>query len=514
MTHFLERDLTPSTPSRPAFTPTEEQTAILSAATETETNLLISALAGAAKTSTLVLIANEPSLASTGILCLAFNRKIADEMRGRLPSNCTSMTLNSLGHKAWSTAISRRCKVDTKKNYNLVKAYIDDQRKDVKDQLYDSFSDMLRTLAHAKSSGWVPERCQRPATSLFHSDDDFFSSLDERLSVHEEDLLVDCLCESIELAHQGEIDFDDQIYMSTCFPCKFPSYPLTMIDEAQDLSELNHAMLEQIVNGNRLIAVGDACQAIYAFRGAYADSMDRLQQRFSMIPLTLSISFRCPKAIIAEAQWRAPHMKPAEWAKEGEVVHLDEWTIENLPGDATILCRNNAPIFSMAIKLLSEGRYPQIVGNDIGRSLIKALTKLGDKTMPQKEAFEALKGYEEKRIRRAQNDGARGRIRDFCTCLRIFLRQGPKLQDAIHYAEWIMSATGPIKMMTGHKSKGLEFDNVFILDRELLRLDDDRGRNQDQNLLYVMQTRSMAMLTYITTAAFVPMEVETLEVEE
>jgi ATP-dependent exoDNAse (exonuclease V) beta subunit len=54
-------------------------------------------------------------------------------------------------------------------------------------------------------------------------------------------------------------------------------------------------------------------------------------------------------------------------------------------------------------------------------------------------------------------------------------------------------------MMTGHKSKGLEFHEVFILDRELIRMD----RQQDQNLLYVMQTRSKERLTYITSDAFV-----------
>jgi len=72
-----------------------------------------------------------------------------------------------------------------------------------------------------------------------------------------------------------------------------------------------------------------------------------------------------------------------------------------------------------------------------------------------------------------------------------------------------MTATGPIKMMTGHKSKGLEFPAVFILDRHLLRiLDDGEGssKNQDRNLLYVMQTRAQKVLTYITTERFVMLE--------
>ena len=66
----------------------------------------IKALAGAAKTSTLVLIAK--ALPNVRMLCLAFNKKIATEMEARLPSNCTAMTLNSLGHRTWAECSGRR----------------------------------------------------------------------------------------------------------------------------------------------------------------------------------------------------------------------------------------------------------------------------------------------------------------------------------------------------------------------------------------------------------------------
>jgi hypothetical protein len=64
------------------------------------------------------------------------------------------------------------------------------------------------------------------------------------------------LTDSIRLAYEGQIDFDDQIYMPTLFGGTFPRFPLVMVDEAQDLSPLNHAMLEKLVT-SRLIAVGD-----------------------------------------------------------------------------------------------------------------------------------------------------------------------------------------------------------------------------------------------------------------
>src|SRR5687767_9648168 len=98
---------------KPSFPPTPEQEAIVRAATETKDNLQIVAYAGSGKTSTLVLMANHPLMQTVPTLCLAFNKKIAEEMRTKLPPNCTSSTLNALGHKVWYQAIQRRLHVDT-----------------------------------------------------------------------------------------------------------------------------------------------------------------------------------------------------------------------------------------------------------------------------------------------------------------------------------------------------------------------------------------------------------------
>lgn len=490
----------------PKFTPTQEQLDVVAAATQSDDNLLIKAFAGAAKTATLVLVANQPEMTVIPTLCLAFNKKIAEEMKTRLPNNCDSRTLNALGHKVWGQAIGRRLNLDTKKNYNILKELVDaEKNRNIKDDLYDSFSDLLRTFAHGKSSGWVPDALPRRNTRLL-DDAEFFSSLDEELKEYEERILIKAMLRSIEASYDGLIDFDDQIFMTACFPCTFPSFPLIMVDETQDLNPLQHRMLDLLVgDSGRLICVGDDCQAIYAFRGAFGDSMERLKHKFRMRELTLSTSFRCPRAVVNEAHWRAPLMTAPEWAEEGQVLSLKEWHIDSLPQDAVIICRNNAPLFKMAITLLIEGRYPQLVGNDIGKTLLKALAKLGPIEMPREEAYVALEDYRLKRLSRAR-DHAKGSVEDFCLCLRIFLDHGETLGAAHDYANHLMNSVGPVKLMTGHKSKGLEFPNVFILDRQLLRLNEEGAKNQDRNLLYVMQTRAQKVLTYITTEGFIPTE--------
>lgn len=467
------------------FTPTEEQTACIEAARGSGDNLLISALAGAAKTSTLVLMAQ--ALKREPALCLAFNKSIATEMEERLPGNCQSMTLNSLGHRAWAAALSKRLVVDTRKCGNILKSVIDELPKPQKEAAWESYADLLRAVSLGKANGYVPDKLQ--ATGLC-GDEDFFESLETAPSALEERLIREVSAESIRLGMTGLIDFDDQILLPTIYPCKFPQFPLVMIDEAQDLSPLNHATLRKLVR-KRLIAVGDECQAIYGFRGADLDGMARLREKFDMRQLTLSISFRCPKAVVEHAQWRAPHMRAPEWAKEGEVRWLNTWSVESLPASPAIICRNNAPIFRAAVRLLQAGRYPKVHGNDVVKTLTKLMKKLGEASLPREQFLAAIDKWEEKEMQRSRVPTT---THDKAACMRIFADASETLGGAITYAQHIMNSSGPVQLMTAHKSKGLEFDDVFILDEHLLK---DEG--QDPNVRYVAQTRSKSTLTYITT---------------
>ena len=467
------------------MTPTPEQLIILDAARNTSSNLLISALAGAAKTTTLVMIAE--ALAPEPMLCLAFNKRIADEMTERLPGNCNASTLNSLGHRAWSKTIGRNLILAKDKNFGIVKELISKLKPREKDEAYDSLSEILDAVAWGKSMGYVPTG-RFPNAKPLMNDEEFFATLDEEPSDLIVRIVIEATLESLGRGLRGEVDFNDQLLLPTVFPAIFPQYPHVLVDEAQDLSALNHAMLRKLAK-KRLTAVGDECQAIYAFRGAATDSMGTLRESFEMQEYRLSISFRCPTAIVAEANWRAPHMVSGKDAA-GSVTTLDRWTVNDLPDTAAIICRNNAPLFAAALRLLKDGRYPQIVGNDIGKSLLKTLKKLGRESLPQANVMLAIDAWEQSKMKKTR---VSQKVKDMAECLRVFARQGPTLADAIAYAEDIMTRKGPIQLMTGHKAKGLEFDNVFILNRTLVNM----GEEQDRNLMYVMQTRAKERLMYV-----------------
>lgn len=471
------------------MTPTPEQDAVRNFARESSDNMLVNALAGAAKTSTLVLIAE--ALPDVQMLCLAFNKKIATEMQMRLPRNCTARTLNSIGHSVWQDAIGRRLKIEPSKIYDLFSAEISKMSGDEKTAAYDRLGELMNVVRFGKSCGYIPD--DYPRMKPLMTDDEFWNHLDEELEDWEINLCRTVYIESLNQAWQGVCDYDDQILMPTLSIGAFPRYPLVMVDEAQDLSALNHAMLVKLVK-KRLIAVGDERQAIYGFRGAHEDSMKLLKERFSMTEFTLSISFRCPKAIVEAARWRAPHMQYPEWAKEGTVTTLPEWSETSIPDNAAIICRNNAPLFSMAIKLLKNGRYPELYGNDIGKNLLKIMKKFGSPNMLREEVLEAIAKWREEKLAKTR---ARGTVEDQAACLTVFAEVGDTLADAMAYAEHVFSASGPIKLMTVHKAKGLEFDDVYFLDAFLIGKE-----NQEPNLRYVAQTRAKSTLTYIKSEDF------------
>lgn len=467
---------------------TDEQLAILTAARSSTDNLLISALAGAAKTSTLVLIAK--ALGTTSILSLAFNKKIAEEMKERLSANCQPKTLNGLGHQVWMQTIGKRLTLDKDKTYNIVNGLIDAMDDRTKGEFYPVMAETLRAINEAKTAGYMPTKFGRGLMN----EDELFAWLDEAPTPLQEDIIVAASERSVQLGMEGTIDFNDQILLPTIFTSTFPQFPLVLVDEAQDLSALNHAMLRKIAK-KRIIAVGDSCQAIYGFRGAHENSMELLKAEFGMRELTLSVSFRCPVTVVEEARWRAPHMKYPEWAKPGTVTSREAWTIEDIPQESAILCRNNAPLFRTALRFLAAGRFAQLIGNDIGKNMLKILKKFGPGDMPQATVFEKIEAWKELKLLKSRSPDS---IHDQAECLALFAEQGPNLSAAIAYAEAIFNSQGPVKLMTIHKAKGLEFENVFILDRHLIR----RGRGQEDNLAYVAITRAKQSLTYITTEGF------------
>lgn len=457
--------------------PTDEQVAILDAACNSNDNLMLNALAGCGKTSTLEMI--ERAIKTKPVLYLVFNTKNAKEAEKKMLSTTTVRTANSMGHRIWAKTLGKNITVDPKKCPDILREMIKSvKQREVVNQMWSAYWEVISGVAMAKAVGYIPDGKYTNTPRMIEREE-FHRVLDEQPDDLVADLIDAVLGRSIQMAYDGFVDYNDQIYMPAVFGGIFPQFPLVMVDEYQDMNPCNHRLIERLTKKSRLIGVGDPNQSIYGFRGATQNGMQVSQQKYSMRPLDLSVSFRCPQAIVEAARWRVPHFK---WSKAGghyEV--LDQLSAEAIPDSATFLCRNNAPLFRLAMQLLSAGRSVSVAGSDIGPKLIGIMRKLGPEDYSRQRVLAAIAEWEAERVAKESKTA-----KDLADCMRVFAGHGSSLGQAIAYAEHLFKQDGTIRLSTGHKAKGLEWAQVFHLDPWLCREDE-----QDKNLRYVITTRSM-----------------------
>lgn len=250
------------------------------------------------------------------------------------------------------------------------------------------------------------------------------------------------------------------------------------------------------------------CQAIYGFRGADSESIEGIRSDFNAITLPLSISYRCAKSIVLEAQKTVPHIEASETASEGSVITMSNYGFSDFKKSDAILCRNVAPLVKMAYGLISRGIPANMMGRDIGKGLTTLV-----KNLRAKDVYELtgkLQAWEAKEVTRLQKEKNKDSLLESMTdkleCIRLFMSQNTsgKIIDLIKEIEGFFTEdlNGCITLATVHRSKGLEFDRVFILDRS--RFNPKWAKlewmvNQEKNLVYVAVTRAKKDLVYISS---------------
>lgn len=512
-------------------TKTLEQTAVIEfIAQNPDLNLMVSARAGSGKTTTIVEAA---SAIGQEFLAVAFNKKIADELKTRLPPFAVAKTMNALGHGAWWSKLRINLTLNPDKMYGLVKEAFEKANPQIDDPDGTAFACVLGLTRWAKSVGLVPSGVGTYPKGLVsdHPDEWADAAFDKGLDFNLDLLPIirKVMHNSIKQAHSGIVDFDDQIYMSVLFGGNFKRYDHVIVDESQDLSPLQHLMLTKIV-GRRLIMVGDPYQAIYGFRGADSNSMTNLAEMFGaskseplepMAVLPLTYSFRCPHAVTARQLSHVPDFKSSATCKPGEVLLWPrdsstfspdgEWSLAEIPDNGAILCRNNAPLMRLAFGLIAARRRVTILGRDIGSSLATLLTKIVGKehlnTSVQTSAI-LVKDWAKKEIEKLGNKKSKHEaIYDREECLLVLLESsgGETAGDCVAFIKDLFAdrSSGTLTLASGHRSKGLEWDWVMHLDPwrvpSKFALSADAQGNpaplqQELNLKYVIETRTKNVL--------------------
>lgn len=468
-----------------AHPPTDEQIAIYDAARASADNLMVEAYAGCGKTTTLEAIGRQLKGSS---LYLVFSKANADEARKVMPYTCEVRTVNALGYRAWGTKIYQNLKLYKDKTKSILREIINESPKAAQSAMWDSWFVVVDGVTKAKTLGYAPENF--PQAKSLITQGTLHAHMDETPDDLASDLIDAVLSRSIKAAFKGLVDFNDQVYMPALFGGTFSRYPTTLVDEYQDLSPVNHALLARLVK-DRIIGVGDRYQNIYGFRGASAGGMLEAVKAYSMQVLPLSLTFRCPQRIVEHVHWRVPAFRALK--QGGTVDAPTKLPSDHITDETVVICRNNAPLFRLAIQLLSAGRSATIAGSDIGPRLIGIMHKLGPESLSRTQVMGLIDDWLAERLA-AESKSAE----DLAACMRVFAEHGRDLGQAIAYAEHILRAEGKVLLTTGHKAKGLEWERVVHLDPWLVRKHPDE---QNKNLDYVISTRSADTLIEIESEA-------------
>lgn len=463
----------------------------------TQTNLAIEAVAGSGKTTTIVEATRRLPVGGD-TLFLAFNKSIVNTLSSKLPFSIDCKTMNGLGHGLLTRKLraitSGRPKLNSYRIWDVMRSVLTDEQAEE----YGSAMVRFVSLARANALGIRTELTARVFEEALGDFEIDIPDEYEQLACRQAVVVMERLISTCG----DEFDFDDQLYMPIYWEMAFPRYDTVFIDEAQDLSPIQHLMLERLSDrGARIIAVGDSRQAIYGFRGADTASMSNLAERFNMTILPLSISYRCPKAVVKEAQKIVYHIQSAETAPEGEVIYADEMPEpKDFPSHCMILCRTNAPMFNLALQFLKE-RVPCHVMSNFGKDIISFVKKMNAKTTEDLE--KELKAWMEKEVAKAEARewwGKANMIRDKYDALLPFCEAFDFKIQVVAALQQLLASSAGATLATIHKAKGLEAPTVYILRPDLLPAPfakTERAIAQEMNLKYVAVTRAQKELIFL-----------------
>src|SRR5580700_933308 len=420
-------------------------------------------------------------------------------------SKVRASTFHSVGFNAISKKLNRRdLRLDTGKLRRIL-------RETVGDVDFDLYADFVcKLVAFAKGEGvgaLVAFDGGKWADLIAHHDLYLESEdADEEQAIEMARVL---LRRSNEAAREGDIDFDDMLYLPLLWRLRLWQNDWVFVDEAQDTNPVRRAIAKLALKpGGRLMAVGDDRQAIYGFTGASHDAMDLIRAEFNCTELPLTVSYRCPTSVGEMVRSNVPCFETAPNAAQGTISYLtlSEATTKLDTHDA-ILCRNTAPLITTAFALIARGVGCAVLGKDIGAGLVSLIKKQRAKGIENLES--KLARWRDREVAKFTARGEEGKaetVNDRVASIEAVIgalseteRTIPKL---ITKLEGMFSdANGVLTLSTAHKAKGREWRRVAILRPDLMPSKWARQewqQMQETNLQYVAFTRTLDELIFIT----------------
>ena len=506
------------TPKATGFVPSPAQQAYFDFIRTGTGNCILEAVAGAGKTTTIL---EGMSYMEGRVWFGVYNKKMATEIKGKIMRHpelqgrpgLYSATFHSAGYSALRFAFGRRynLEVNDKKVIRILRAMAPTT---CHMQFDDYIGAAVKCVSMAKNRGIGPVT---PDTDQNWKDMienyDLASSLEAGANIG---TLIDISREALKRSNDDldSIDYDDMVYLPLFRKLKMLQHEWVMVDEAQDTNPTRRAMAKALLApGGRFVAVGDPCQAIFGFTGADNDSLRQLADDFNCVSLPLTVTYRCPKAVVREAQKVVSHITAHESAPEGEFRQIDQrqfteevvgWNAKDY-GETAILCRVNAPLVSLCFALIRASIPAKIEGREIAAGLVALATRWKSPDLEVlEENLEKWFDRETAKALAAENAGRAQKVEDEYETMIVLIQNtrekgGYTVADLVRTIEGLfgdgVSNTGIVTLCSAHKSKGLEWKRVYLYGRNAFMPNKwarkDWELEQERNLVYVALTRAM-----------------------
>lgn len=380
----------------------------------------------------------------------------------------------------------------------------------------DKEGEKLRAILAAECSGVSMQMRDAVKSATFQAKTHLLSTKDEIRTVlnrmddvditaeqvnHVADLVLRVLFECRE--RDDLVDFADMVWLPVELGLGESRYRFLFVDEVQDLTAAQVGLASRVAKGGRVFGFGDPAQAIYQFGGADDDALALLGEQTGATSLPLSISYRCPKAVVREAKRIVADIEATEDAPEGTVVRGSSLRSVG-PGDL-ILSRTNAPLLRMCLDFVRAHKPAYVAGRAHGEALLKMLDR--SRARSPRDFMAWLSLWAERESARVEGDekGA-DRVTDRVECFSVLSEGVGTMQELRTRIECLFAAPRgqSIVCSTVHQMKGEEFDRVFLLAdtfrTTLAQIEADPGAaegKEETNLLYVAITRAKKALHYV-----------------
>ena len=498
------------------FIASPQQAAFLDWVSQGSGSCILEAVAGAGKTTTII---EAIERTQGGVLILAYNKKIAEEIKAKLQKRgidwktAEASTVHAAGLRGYRKAFPN-FKTDGYKVANIIKEQAEGAALNHPYRLFGEIIAKLVSLAKQRALGIVGSIDN--VAAWYEIADHFDVAFDDDDAQNRLAEIIKCAIKTLHISNgtTDVIDFDDMVYLPVILKVRFWGYKWIFVDEAQDTNPARRALVRALLApGGRVVAVGDRHQAIYGFTGADADSLDLIRKDFAACELPLTTTYRCPKAVVSFAKRWVKHIEAHEDAPEGIVRRITgDQLLEqnNLTGGTAILCRNTKPLVSLAFWLIRNRIPCRVEGRDIGVSLVKLATKWKRVTTLHglEQALETYLDQQKTKLLAKKEELKAQAVEDRVETLRVIIddcrAQGTDSVDAVVAA--IEKLFGDdianlLVLSTIHKSKGREWETVYWLDRAGT-LPSKYARQQwqieqENNLCYVAATRAINQLVEI-----------------